>query len=550
LIKINLNLLNLTKLNFYKKYIPIIKNVNNSALIFLIILLLFFYPFFLTKAQDQFEVITEEKSDANFNLNPSKSIAKISKTKKASSDSTEKNTKTITENSANKTTTLDQQNEEKHQKNIYDLSNDDVAGINVLMMAVSNNDIQGVKFYAKAGLALINQKNYGGATALHIASREGFYEVAKILVDLGADVNAIDNEGWTPLMRANLNNNFNIVELLVNKGANSGGLNNANESVIMHATLANCDKCLNLMLEKLNFSKYLGNKILKEQITDSFIISRNRENAVIQGLLESYLDRLIKITPIIELNQDNQESQKKIPVIPANNEQTKAIKELINKDQQQVEKVQQDKIQAKMMADFIDQKNTKTDYQKKSANIELEKKFKLININERTNDQKIINQNNKIIQSIDGNFNKGKFKLVNPTNSSQIEKSDQLTKNYILKKINNYNQGLSKNNNIKQSPINSSNSPKMLNKNDSISSNSINYPKSKNPVKKEENISKSIIIDQEAKANKSKINSSVEKNNPISNKNNSSSDSKFEIKNIDESGKTIDKKPKYVIGKI
>ena len=133
-------------------------------------------------------------------------------------------------------------------------------------------------------------------------------------------------------------------------------------------------------------------------------------------------------------NQDNQESQKKIPVIPANNEQTKAIKELINKDQQQVEKVQQDKIQAKMMADFIDQKNTKTDYQKKSANIELEKKFKLININERTNDQKIINQNNKIIQSIDGNFNKGKFKLVNPTNSSQIEKSDQLTKNYILKK--------------------------------------------------------------------------------------------------------------------
>ena len=550
MIKINLNLLNLTKLNFYKKYIPIIKNVNNSALIFLIILLLFFYPFFLTKAQDQFEVITEEKSDANFNLNPSKSIAKISKTKKASSDSTEKNTKTITENSANKTTTLDQQNEEKHQKNIYDLSNDDVAGINVLMMAVSNNDIQGVKFYAKAGLALINQKNYGGATALHIASREGFYEVAKILVDLGADVNAIDNEGWTPLMRANLNNNFNIVELLVNKGANSGGLNNANESVIMHATLANCDKCLNLMLEKLNFSKYLGNKILKEQITDSFIISRNRENAVIQGLLESYLDRLIKITPIIELNQDNQESQKKIPVIPANNEQTKAIKELINKDQQQVEKVQQDKIQAKMMADFIDQKNTKTDYQKKSANIELEKKFKLININERTNDQKIINQNNKIIQSIDGNFNKGKFKLVNPTNSSQIEKSDQLTKNYILKKINNYNQGLSKNNNIKQSPINSSNSPKMLNKNDSISSNSINYPKSKNPVKKEENISKSIIIDQEAKANKSKINSSVEKNNPISNKNNSSSDSKFEIKNIDESGKTIDKKPKYVIGKI
>lgn len=550
MIKINLNLLNLTKLNFYKKYIPIIKNVNNSALIFLTILLLFFYPFFLTKAQDQFEVITEEKSDANFNLNPSKSIAKISKTKKASPDSTEKNTKTITENSANKTTTLDQQNEEKHQKNIYDLSNDDVAGINVLMMAVSNNDIQGVKFYAKAGLALINQKNYGGATALHIASREGFYEVAKILVDLGADVNAIDNEGWTPLMRANLNNNFNIVELLVNKGANSGGLNNANESVIMHATLANCDKCLNLMLEKLNFSKYLGNKILKEQITDSFIISRNRENAVIQGLLESYLDRLIKITPIIELNQDNQESQKKIPVIPANNEQTKAIKELINKDQQQVEKVQQDKIQAKMMADFIDQKNTKTDYQKKSANIELEKKFKLININERTNDQKIINQNNKIIQSIDGNFNKGKFKLVNPTNSSQIEKSEQLTKNYILKKINNYNQGLSKNNNIKQSPINSSNSPKMLNKNDSISSNSINYPKSKNPVKKEENISKSIIIDQEAKANKSKINSSVEKNNPISNKNNSSSDSKFEIKNIDESGKTIDKKPKYVIGKI
>src|SRR3989338_1131541 len=56
--------------------------------------------------------------------------------------------------------------------NIYDANQEDAAGINALMSAVVNNDVNGVRFFAKAGRALLNQKNFGGATALHLACRE------------------------------------------------------------------------------------------------------------------------------------------------------------------------------------------------------------------------------------------------------------------------------------------------------------------------------------------------------------------------------------------
>ncbi len=194
---------------------------------------------------------------------------------------------------------------------LYNEQADEIAGINALMSAVAGNDVNGVRFFSKAGRALVNQKNFGGATALHLACRENNFDIVKILVDAGADVNASDNEGWTPLMRAALAGNRNSIDLLLNKGAIASNMNSVGETAIIHATLSDCNDCLNSMFERFNFLKNMDVKLLKEQLSDAFVLARNRDNQVAQGILESYLDQVIKMAPLVLSSQIKEVSNPK-----------------------------------------------------------------------------------------------------------------------------------------------------------------------------------------------------------------------------------------------
>jgi hypothetical protein len=189
---------------------------------------------------------------------------------------------------------------------IYNEKTDQIAGINALMSAVSNNDIEGVRFFSKAGGALINQKNYGGATSLHIACREKNFDIATILVKSGADVNAVDNEGWTPLMRASLAGSAEIVNLLLDNGAKASAFNSIGESAIIHATSSDCDECLKAMFKKFNFMSQMDVALLKEQISNAFIVAKNRDNKIEASLLEGYLDRVVKMLPLVQGSEPTQ----------------------------------------------------------------------------------------------------------------------------------------------------------------------------------------------------------------------------------------------------
>ena len=385
------------------KCISYIRNAIHCSLLFF---LLIFFNSNLISAQENFEVIENEESAKKINKSEKTSKKLI---KKSSEDKA---------NNLDSTTSKASLEINSPTPNIYDYSQDDVAGINVLMMAVNSNDIQGVSFFSKAGGVLVNQKNIGGATALHIASREGFLEIAKILIENGADVNAIDNEGWTPLMRANINGHHEVVALLVSKGVGSGGLNYTGESAIMHATLGNCDKCLNIMFEKINFLQTLNLKSLKEQSTDSFIISRNRENPKIQGLLEAFLDRLMKVSPSVS----NEEFKKKMTQDNSNIAKSKIIEELINKDQNVVAKKIPDNSQALLVADFIEKNNQEINLQKNNKQAEIDKKIQASDI-----------KNKKITSTIIKDLKAQNIVDLNNQNQSKI---NSLTKSIDLQNPN------------------------------------------------------------------------------------------------------------------
>lgn len=61
---------------------------------------------------------------------------------------------------------------------------------------------------------------YSGQTALHIAAAEGFVELVCILLQQGAEINAIDKNHWTPLHCAAQKFHLEICEILLQHGAN------------------------------------------------------------------------------------------------------------------------------------------------------------------------------------------------------------------------------------------------------------------------------------------------------------------------------------------
>ena len=86
-------------------------------------------------------------------------------------------------------------------------------------------NIDRVKELLAAG-ADINVRNYKGQTALHCASKAGFKRVVEFLLNHGAEVDAVDQQGLTPLatcISSTIKNKTvlrEIVELLIARGAN------------------------------------------------------------------------------------------------------------------------------------------------------------------------------------------------------------------------------------------------------------------------------------------------------------------------------------------
>ena len=87
--------------------------------------------------------------------------------------------------------------------------------------SATDGNIEAVKQHLAAG-AEVNAKDEDGWTPLHLAAKEGHKEIAELLIDKGADVNAGEEEAYTPLDHATLWGHKETSDLIRKHGGKSG----------------------------------------------------------------------------------------------------------------------------------------------------------------------------------------------------------------------------------------------------------------------------------------------------------------------------------------
>jgi ankyrin repeat protein len=122
---------------------------------------------------------------------------------------------------------------------------------NLFLNAIKNGDIERIKKLISQG-ANVNAKDNKGMTPLHEAAYYGRRQVAKVLIAEGANVNATDTAGQTPLhIAANFGAKF-VPELLLANGAQVNARDNSGNTPLHDAAGWWCVKqdLLELLLAK------------------------------------------------------------------------------------------------------------------------------------------------------------------------------------------------------------------------------------------------------------------------------------------------------------
>ena len=88
-------------------------------------------------------------------------------------------------------------------------------------------------------------------TALIEVTKNGSIDMAKFIINAGADINEKDFKGMTALMYASISGNENLVRLLLNKNADINIEDNNGMTAIMYASKNNHIVIINLLFDKL-----------------------------------------------------------------------------------------------------------------------------------------------------------------------------------------------------------------------------------------------------------------------------------------------------------
>jgi ankyrin repeat protein len=115
-----------------------------------------------------------------------------------------------------------------------------------LINAIKLNDIA----TTKSLLATFRQQAITSPLALNTASTHGRTEIMTLLLDAGADIEAVDDDGQTAYHHAARSLQLRSLKLLIERGANVGKVRRRGESLLVIATRAEvyeqsvcCDTC-------------------------------------------------------------------------------------------------------------------------------------------------------------------------------------------------------------------------------------------------------------------------------------------------------------------
>lgn len=151
---------------------------------------------------------------------------------------------------------------------------------NRLMEAVTGGDVYEVRKLVRKGVD-VNAKD-GKETALGRACDCGYHQIAVVLLENGADVNAGSEFGATPLMLASIHGeNAKILELLIDNGADINAKDDFGRTALIYAAGFGDAKMVRLLLDRGADPDIMGEGLLiedKQTALDMAVYLERAEN--------------------------------------------------------------------------------------------------------------------------------------------------------------------------------------------------------------------------------------------------------------------------------
>jgi ankyrin repeat protein len=155
-----------------------------------------------------------------------------------------------------------------------------ISSAQAIFDAIQANDRDKVQALLVADKALVNLKTGYGDTPLHIAAMVDNDEIAKLLIEYGADLEAQNGSFYTPLMRAGLK----VTKVLVEKGADINFVSSNGKTTALSRAL---------MWKEKEVAEYLIKYGAKIPEKGNRQFRRNLINAVRKGIIR-YFDNCLK----------------------------------------------------------------------------------------------------------------------------------------------------------------------------------------------------------------------------------------------------------------